>query len=273
MGKHDAPLFKMMIEGGRLVPATAFDAERLDSYRRGTRVNVRFTEEKDRVLVRKWWAVLGLVVKQCDVPWTNKEQASEAIKLALGIVNLTKTVGGKFMQYPKSLTELDDPELQEAVDQMMALIERMTGIDPDTLRKEAADVGADDRETSSDAPSSDENGSGDPAPDAAAGESSDQESGQSEEAGDDNAPAAEPDPTWLPVFAKVMVASIGPDEGDIVHVSKGLFKEGLTDDQRARARKIVDYCRQVARKEIERDDAVDIIAGIAGVEAGGLVNG
>ncbi|WP_024586054.1 hypothetical protein [Aliihoeflea sp. 2WW] len=193
MGKHDAPLFKMLIEGGRLVPATAFDAERLDSYRRGTRVNVRLTEEKDRVLVRKWWAVLGLVVKQCDVPWTNKEQASEAIKLALGIVNLTKTVGGKFMQYPKSLTELDDPELQEAVDQMMALIERMTGIDPDTLRKEAADVGADEHEISSDAPSSDENGSGDPAPqNAAAGESSSQESGQSEEAGGDNAPALEP---------------------------------------------------------------------------------
>lgn len=271
MGKHDAPLFKMLIEGGRLVPATAFDAERLDSYRRGTRVNVRFTEEKDRVLVRKWWAVLGLVVKQCDVPWANKEQASEAIKLALGIVNLTKTVGGKFMQYPKSLTELDDPELQEAVDQMMALIERMTGIDPDTLRKEAADVGADDHEASPEIPQPESNGSGDPAPqDAAAGEPSEQESGQSDEAGGNNALASEPDPTWLPVFAKVMVASIGPDEGDIVQVSKGLFKDGLTEDQRARARKIVDYCRQVARKEIERDDAVDIIAGIAGVEAGEL---
>ncbi|MDF1599675.1 recombinase RecT [Mesorhizobium sp. YIM 152430] len=129
-----------------------------------------------------------------------------------------------------------------------------------------------EQQTSSGAPSSDENGSGDPAPqDAAAGESSSQESGQSSEAGGDNAPASEPaDPTWLSTFAKVMVAAIGPDEGDIVQVSKGLFKDGLTDDQRARARKIVDYCRQVARKEIERDDAVDIIAGIAGVEAGEL---
>lgn len=154
MTKHEAPPFRMIIEGGKLVPATPYDAERLDSYRRGTKVNVRLTEEKDRVLVRKWWAVLGLIVKQCDVPWQNKEQASEAIKLALGIVNLTKTVGGAFMQYPKSLTELEDPELQEAVEQMMALVARITGVDPETLRKEIAHVGEDNPQ-SSDTPADD----------------------------------------------------------------------------------------------------------------------
>lgn len=154
MTKHEAPPFRMIIEGGKLVPATPYDAERLDSYRRGTKVNVRLTEEKDRVLVRKWWAVLGLIVKQCDVPWQNKEQASEAIKLALGIVNLTKTVGGAFMQYPKSLTELEDPELQEAVEQMMALVARITGVDPETLRKEIAHVGEDNSQ-SSDTPADD----------------------------------------------------------------------------------------------------------------------
>jgi len=137
MGKHEHPPFRMVIEGGKLVPMTAFDAERLDSYRRGTEVRVTFTEEKDRPLVRKWWAILGLVVKECNVPWQNKDQASEAIKLALGIVNLSKTVHGQYMQYPKSLTELTEPELEEAVEQMMALIQRMTGIDPETLKKEA----------------------------------------------------------------------------------------------------------------------------------------
>lgn len=154
-----------------------------------------------------------------------------------------------------------------------ALTDQREGFSSDFDRSEAPAIDAEiEQELSSDAPSSDENGSGDPAlQDAAAGESSSQESRQSEEAGGDDAPASEPaDPTWLKTFAKIMVASIGPDEGDIVQVSKGLFKDGLTDDQRARARKVVDYCRQVARKEIERDDAVDIIAGIAGVEAGDL---
>lgn len=62
------------------------------------------------------------------------------MKLALGIVNLSKTIGGQFMQYPKSLTELDDPELTEALENMTELLSRMTGVDVATLRKETAHV-------------------------------------------------------------------------------------------------------------------------------------
>lgn len=148
MAKTDSPPFRMLVEKGpRLVPATASDAERLDTWRVGSAVNVAFVRNGSRVMERKWWAVLGLVVERCNVPWKTKEQASEAVKLALGIVNLTKTVGGAWMQYPKSLTELDDPELDAAVRDMMDLIQKMTGIDPDTLRKETADVGADEDES------------------------------------------------------------------------------------------------------------------------------
>lgn len=140
MTKSDFPALRMTIDGGRLIPAGPFDAERLNSYRRGTVVYVRFTEEKDRVLVRKWFAIIGLVLKQCQTPWKNRDEAHEAIKLALGIVNLSKTVGGEFMQYPKSITELEDPELQEALDQMIELLSHMTGVDVATLRKETAHV-------------------------------------------------------------------------------------------------------------------------------------
>jgi hypothetical protein len=140
MTKHEFPPFNMVIENGRLVPATPYDQERLLSFTRGTKVKVRFTEEKDRVLVRKWWAILGLVVKQCRTPWTTKEEASEAVKLALGIVNLTKTVQNNYLQYPKSLTELEDPELQEAVDNMTELLSRLTGVDVETLKKETAHI-------------------------------------------------------------------------------------------------------------------------------------
>ncbi|MHC2298192.1 hypothetical protein [Rhizobium mongolense] len=140
MTKGDFPALRMTIDGGRLAPAGPFEAERLNSYRRGTVVFVHFTEEKDRVLVRKWWAILTLVVKQCQTPWKTKEEASEAIKLALGIVNLSKTVGGQFMQYPKSLTELDDPEMTEALENMTELLSRMTGVDVATLKKETAHI-------------------------------------------------------------------------------------------------------------------------------------
>ncbi|MBB3411271.1 hypothetical protein FHT87_005224 [Rhizobium sp. BK316] len=148
MSKGDFPALRMIIEGGRLSPAAQFDQERLNSYRRGTVVYVRFTEEKDRVLVRKWWAILSLVVKQCDTPWKTKEEASEAIKLALGIVNLSKTVGGQFMQYPKSLTELDDPEMTEALENMTELLSRMTGVDVATLKKETAHIREEDHDPS-----------------------------------------------------------------------------------------------------------------------------
>lgn len=145
--KSDTPPFRMVVEKGpRLAPATASDAERLDTWRVGSQVNVQFIRNGSRVMERKWWAVLGLVVDQCNVPWTTKEQASEAVKLALDIVHMTKTVGGNWMLYPKSLTELDDAELDKAVVRMMDLVTVMTGIDPDTLRKETADIGQDETE-------------------------------------------------------------------------------------------------------------------------------
>lgn len=145
--KSDYPALRMRIERGHLVPAGPFDAERINSYRSGAVVMCWFTEEKDRVLVRKWWAILGLVVKQCDTPWKTKEEASEAIKLALGIVNLSKTVGGQFMQYAKSLTELEDPEMTEALENMTELLSRMTGVDVATLKKETAHIVDHDHET------------------------------------------------------------------------------------------------------------------------------
>lgn len=74
-----------------------------------------------------------------------------------------------------------------------ALTDQREGFSSDFDRSDAPAIDAEiEHELSSDAPSSDEIGSGDPAPDAAAGESSSQESGQSEDAGGDNAPASGP---------------------------------------------------------------------------------
>lgn len=151
MVKSESPPLQMIVEKGpRLAPATPADAERLDTWRIGSKVSVQFVRNGSRPMERKWWSILGLVINQCDVPWTTKESASQAIKLALGLVDYAKTVHGKFMQWPKSLTELTDPELDDAVRDMMDLIHKMTGIDPETLKKESADAGEDD-DTSPDA--------------------------------------------------------------------------------------------------------------------------
>lgn len=167
MSKSDYPALRMRVERGRLVPASQFDQERIDSYRNGAVVMCRLTEERDRVLVKKWFAILGLVLKTCETPWKTKDEAHEAIKLALGIVNLSKTVSGQYMQYPRSLTELDDPEMTEALEQMTELLSRMTGVDVETLKKETAHVGADEANTPSDEaespPGSADAGDGSPA--------------------------------------------------------------------------------------------------------------
>lgn len=149
MSKHEQPPFRMVLDKGRLVPASAYDQERLLTWRNGAEVNVRFVEDRSRWGVRKWFAVLNRAVKECPTPWKTTAEASEAIKLALGIVNLTKTVGGAWMQYPKSLTELTDPELEEAVEQMLAVMYRVTGIDPDDWRKQIADIGKDKQDPGS----------------------------------------------------------------------------------------------------------------------------
>jgi hypothetical protein len=280
MSKHEAPPFRMVVERGKLVPATAYDAERLDTYRRGTKVFVRFTEEKDRIFVRKWWAVLSLVVEQCDVPWQNKEQASEAIKLALGIVNLTKTVGGDYLAYPKSLTELTDPELVEAVEQMMELVQRISGVDPETLGKEIADVGADEQEHATEVnaaltESSEATGTDFETTAVEVGASSAVDRPATEAAHEDAAGSSAPslsneDRAWLVKAAKMLIASAEPNgDPDIVRRQyAGLIKSqtpaGISQFAIAKAVSISKHLVGVCEATVELD--FDLVAGIAGCD-------
>lgn len=142
MAKSDFPPMIMTVEHGpKLVPANAFDAERLDTFRLGSQVKVQFVEGGDRVGIRKWWAILNRAVKDAATPWTTATQASEAIKLSLGIVDYGKTVTGQFMQWPRSLTDLDDAELDDAVRGMMDIIHKITGVDPSIWHRETPSVG------------------------------------------------------------------------------------------------------------------------------------
>lgn len=276
MTKHEAPPFNMVIEAGRLIPATPYDAERLDSYRRGTRVKVRFTEEKDRVLVRKWWAIVGKAVKECNTPWKTRDEASEAIKLALGIVNLAKTVSGAFMHYPKSLTELTDPELQEAVEQMMALIHRITGVDPDEWRKEVGDLGRDDEPNiePSETPHASDAGN-DAAPN---GVVSDHSAQAATEPGDSSSPPTaelsgstsltDEDKGHLLAFIRRLKASIGDDETVVLATGHSFAAEGrkLSPLGVAKAKKLVELFKAVCRGGRREAEVIEEACGIAQVD-------
>lgn len=267
----DFPALRMMIDGGKLVPATPYDQERIDSYRRGTTVFVKFTEEKDRVLVKKWFAVLGLVLKQCRTPWKTRAEAHEAIKLALGIVNLSKTVNGQWLQYPKSLTELDEPELREALDNMIALLSEITGVDVDTLRAEATSVGA---ETDS--------GEATPPPaseaEATPSVSTSSENVVSPSSQDDDAEGSEtpsshsepsPDPMdWLFNVARMLWAAAIPGsdpsvlKAQRVSAAAAYPPEGVPKPVLDKAKSCFDYCMQVVAEELDPETACEIIAGI-----------
>lgn len=285
MSKTEMPAFSMIIESGRLVPATPYDAERLDSFTRGTKVKVRFTEEKDRVLVKKWWAILGLVVKQCDVPWKTKEEASEAVKLALGIVNLTKTVKGDFLAYPKSLTELEEPELKEALDQMTELLSRLTGVDVETLNKETAHIQPEADETSDpdqDHPYTDIENSEVRSPDASDDDATPSPRASSEPAEDPAPSAGSPIPekelVLLRRFAKDVLAlannpeTSGPAMTKVVNRWINMELTGIQSDEgRAAVKSIHGSVKSIMKGDVDYEVAVGFHAEGLGVEPADLM--
>lgn len=272
MTKHESPPFKMVVEAGKLVPATAYDQERLDTFRRGTRVNVSFVRDGGRVMERKWWAILGRAVKECKTPWQTKDEASEAIKLSLGIVNLSKTINGNFMQYPKSLTELEDPELDEAVMQMMGIIQHITGVDPDEWKKQIGDLGQDEQPETSDSPthkSDAESGVAapiDPALDSEPGDASGDSSDTEALPGSDV--LADEDKDNLLALIRRLKASVGPDETVVKATAHSFAAEGRTmsDLAKRKAQRIVEHFREVCRGELDEDTAVELACGMAGVD-------
>lgn len=262
--KTDQPPLKMVVDGGRFVPATGYDAERLDTYRRGAILNVFITHEKQRVDEKRWWAAINRAVKECKTPWQNGPQASEAIKLALGIVNLTKTVGGDFMAYPQSLTERDDADLAGDVRDLFDLLYRITGVDPAEWRRHADEIRDDpddETETALAQP---------PTGEAAAG------------SGDPN--TTPPDPAaaiftpeereWLKTAAKMLVAASMPGGDPAVvraqyaGILKTLTPAGISQAAIAKAGAIGKRCYEVCAGTEELDLA--LIAGLAGCDVGDI---
>lgn len=270
----DSPPFKVRIEGGRLVPATAWDQERLLSFRNGAKLNVRITQERDRPLERKYFAILTRLLKTCGTLWNNVTTAHEALKLALGYVHPMKTVNGSWSFQPRSITSFTDAELEEYFSLVMALIERQFGVNPATLAKEIADIGEDDEHEPSagSAPSASDAGSGATPRSAAADQSAsaDPLEPDTDGSGDVSSSVAAPIPfderAWLRDFARAMVGAIGPEEQVAVNQAKGMFVEGLSDATSKKARSITNYARAACRGDTDKGDAIEMIAGIAGVD-------
>ena len=215
--------------------------------------------------------MIGRAVKECKTPWKTRDEASEAIKLSLGIVNLSKTVNGHFMQYPKSLTELTDPELEEALMQMMEIIQHITGVDPDEWKKQIGDLGQDDEQNveTSDLPHASDAGS---EAELLPGDASNTEPGGSSETSPDqssgsNSLTAE-DKDHLLALVKRLKASIGDDERVMLATGHSYAAEGrrLSDLAAAKAATLVKLFRAVCRGERAQAEVIEEACGIAQVE-------
>lgn len=174
MTKHDMPSLQFVVDGGRLVPAGPYEAEVLATYSRGAQLTVTLHQKRSLPLLKKYWAVLRDVVENCNTPWNSTEEASDALKLALGITDIGKTVSGQWFIRPGSISfnSMDQAAFRDFFDKAMAVLARVTGIDPEELSKRYRHIPETDSSSSA-SPLADESaGSGTPATDAAPGSQS-----------------------------------------------------------------------------------------------------
>lgn len=139
--KSELPPLRMIVGRGTLTCADEYSEERLDTYRLNSVVDCDVSQEIYPKLLRKYWAILGRVVETCPTKWNTAKEASDAFKYAFGITEKTILLDGTVRTYPGSITSMENPEFEDYFDGVMALLHRMTGVDPLTLWKVSADTG------------------------------------------------------------------------------------------------------------------------------------
>ncbi len=282
MSKGDAPALRMRVENLRLVPAFPYDQERLASYRNGSELRVVPTQPKNEKLNRKFHAILNRVLADCRTPWKTTDEAKDSLKMALGVTRQTMPVGGeKPFRYPGSLAELDEPEFIDFYEGAIAILHKITGVDPETMNAESAHVGDDEPETS--APPADAAAAEPvaPVPTVAADHLPAADAADLTGAGGTQAreepvaPSAPATPTdadrdWLLSAARQVWAGTGKGEQDLVVSISADLKKTVPAEigklTRDRFNSIVKHCKSVCFGETAAGEALEIIAGIVGVE-------
>lgn len=158
MGKHDHPNLQFVVERGKLSPAGPYEAEALSTYSNGAKLTVTLHQKRSLPLLRKYWSVLRDVVNNCSTPWDSPDEASDALKLALGVTDISKTVSGKWFIRPGSISfnSMDEAEFRDFYDKAMGVLAEVTGIDPDELRSRYSEIPESEPAPSS--PGSDDSG-------------------------------------------------------------------------------------------------------------------
>ena len=138
--QSEMPPIRMVRKAMSLVAADAFSEEMLDGIRYNAPMDVTWTYEVLNPKRVKFWAILNNVIKNCRTPWTNSKAAANALKLHLGVVDEALSVAGGMIRYPASLNDLKDDEFDTFYEGAMAALHKITGIDPESLKRAAPSV-------------------------------------------------------------------------------------------------------------------------------------
>lgn len=141
MSRSDFPPLRVVVERGKLAPASAYDAERIDAYTNGAVLTLSAWQGRNEALQRKYWAIVSKVVKDCKTPWESATECSDALKMAHGVTKIYKSIKMQWHSTPGSLTDLDNTQLTEFYELAMATLSRIVGVDVLTLGRESADTG------------------------------------------------------------------------------------------------------------------------------------
>lgn len=305
--KSDLPVFMMRVEkGGRLSVVGAWDEEALSTYRIGSVVAVHITQEKSPPKVRRYWQILNILVKSGRVGNPTAKQLHIAVQRDVGNVEPYFDMStNKVRTQAAGTSHMSSHEFDNYFREAMDEIHRQTGIDPETLNKEAKaaypdDPAEDDEDQQPVDP--DQNAGSTPADDtegnaaAADGEGEDQtatgdagsspneiadgagdqpnavDSGGSE-SGTTDAPA-DPvltDEEWLKRSARMVWAASWKFQQSVLKaqvesVAKEWTPPHITQAARDKLSAIYKECRMVAYGEVKREDVLPKVAAIAGVE-------
>lgn len=254
----DGPKISMRVERGRLVPVSQHDFELLDSWREGAIVNVSPVLAQSRPLERRYFAMLSKLLKVTDTPWTNTLDAHESIKLATGFVDPYRKKNGEWSAHARHISTFTDTELSEFFELFCGIVRERFHIDPETLRKEAADIGI--QESSGSASPSDPSDDGPGAGTIPAGVGEPAKDGLTRE-----------DMDWLKMTARMLTCATVPGGGEIEvqlldrqkrAIVKELTPGTISAEARALAMKIFRYCENAVMFDGPFDKPV--IANLAG---------
>jgi len=99
-----APTIIMRRTPSGLAPATSYDAELLDGYATGAEVEVTVRQRRSEKHHRWFFKALSEVVKSGAVPFQTTEEFLAALKMACGVTELRKGIGGQPYIVPGSIS-------------------------------------------------------------------------------------------------------------------------------------------------------------------------